>query len=135
MAKQFLKCNGQQATKGKKIDVLQAVYDFVQKSVVKDLQLPPTDTQTATAKDTGRVAGQGKGQAKGRGKGAGGGGDGDGGGSGGLVSKIHYEYGYWTKHRTCRLNDKADLILKIGYFSEEMSFIYTTMCICRDRRT
>jgi hypothetical protein len=130
--KAFLRANAQTVPrndKGKdanKPEVVKAVHLFLQGKTEDEIdQLKLGGEQDTTA---GTAKGQGKGPGKGKGKGAGGGGDGsgdgDGGASGPLVSKLRQEYGYWRKHRTCRLNDKADLVLKVGYFSEETG-LYT----------
>jgi hypothetical protein len=132
--KAFLRANAQTVPKndkGKdanKPEVVKAVHLFLQGKTEDEIdQLKLGKEQDTTA---GPAKGQGKGPGKNKssGKGAGGGGDGggdcDGGASGPLVSKLRKEYGYWRKHRTCRLNDKTDLVLKVGYFSEETG-LYT----------
>jgi hypothetical protein len=46
----------------------------------------------------------------------------------GLAKTIRDEYGYWLKHRTCTANEKPDVVLKVGYFSEHTG-LYTQRCI------
>jgi hypothetical protein len=109
----FLKINGVDLPKQRlKEDLLREVHKYLQ------TQTPEQIEQLKLQDDEDANASQSNGKAKGRRKVPGGGGDGAG-GSSSVVHKIQDEYGYWTKHRTCRLNDKVDLVLKVGYFSEE----------------
>jgi hypothetical protein len=110
--KSFFKNNKMEYSgKDKQIDFLKRVWKKVRETEDLSSLLHCVDNSQAqhTAK-RGNRGGKGGGN-------RGGNGGGNGGGSG--VDKIQDEYGYFEKHRTCRLNEKADLVLKVGYFSEE----------------
>jgi hypothetical protein len=103
----FLKANGQTIS-GNKSDLILRTWHFIKNKSDDAL----ANLKFTTGNDTKKK------------RASKGGGAGGGSGASGILRKIHDEYGYWTKHRTCRHVDKADLVLKVGYFSEDTG-LYT----------
>jgi hypothetical protein len=126
--KKFLAANGVAAADyaGKtKIARARAVWNFVRANTNDIIFAPPQIVRVDMGDRDGGGDGGGDGDSDG--------GDGDQGkgknkGNGGIAHKLQNQYGYWTKHRTCRNKDKPDLILKIGYFSEETG-LFKQRCV------